>query len=181
MRNRWPILRATVGRRIRRECLAVSPPNALKSSTRRASEAEPQHVLGAPKSETSRRRVDFTPDVAQLLADQWARLGKPGDDTLVFPGRSRVGYLNAKTVRRTLYGAMARAGIPRAGETGTLRTFHSFRHTYAKRALESGRAMFWLSRHLGHSSMVVTEHVYGHWSREEAKRDAAAMEGVFGV
>ncbi|MGD0165955.1 MAG: site-specific integrase [Gaiellaceae bacterium] len=138
-------------------------------------------VLGAPKSETSRRRVDFTPDVAQVLANQWARLGKPGDDTLVFPGHSRSGYLNAKIVRAHLYGAMQRAGVPRAGEAGTLRTFHSFRHTYAKRALESGRPLFWLSRHLGHSSMAVTEHVYGHWSREEAKREVAEMVGVFGV
>jgi len=36
------------------------------------------------------------------------------------------------------------------------RTFHSLRHTFAKRALESGAQITWLSRHLGHSSLKVT-------------------------
>ena len=76
---------------------------------------------------------------------------------------------------------MTRAGIPRIGPTGEKRTFHSFRHTYAKRALESGRQITWLSRHLGHSSLAVTTEVYGHWERAERKREAAMMEGVFGV
>jgi integrase len=45
-----------------------------------------------------------------------------------------------------LYPAMAAAGIPRAGPTLEKRTFHSFRHTFAKRALESGAQITWLSR-----------------------------------
>jgi integrase len=61
------------------------------------------------------------------------------------------------------------------------RTLHSLRHTYAKRALETGREITWLSRHLGHSSLAVTVEVYGHWSRAEAKREARQMKGVFGV
>ena len=64
---------------------------------------------------------------------------------------------------------------------GRKRTFHSFRHTFAKRALESGRPITWLSRHLGHSSLAVTSEVYGHWERAERKREAQAMAGVFGV
>ncbi len=76
---------------------------------------------------------------------------------------------------------MSRAGIPRQGPTGEKRTFHSFRHTFAKRALESGRQITWLSRHLGHSSLQVTTDVYGHWERAERKREANLMEGVFGV
>jgi hypothetical protein len=39
----------------------------------------------------------------------------------------------------------------------------------------------WLSRHLGHSSLTVTTDVYGHSERAERKREAALMEGVFGV
>jgi integrase len=35
------------------------------------------------------------------------------------------------------------------------RTFHSFRHIFAKRALESGAQITWLSRHLSHSSLKV--------------------------
>jgi integrase len=58
---------------------------------------------------------------------------------------------------------------------------NSFRHTFAKRALEKGRKITWLSPHLGHSSLAVTIEVYGHWERAERKKQAAMMEGVFGV
>jgi integrase len=76
---------------------------------------------------------------------------------------------------------MRRAGVPRAGPTQERRTFHSFRHTFAKRALETGAQTTWLSRHLGHSSLKVTTDIYGHWERAERKRQAAKMEGVFPV
>jgi hypothetical protein len=76
---------------------------------------------------------------------------------------------------------MKRAGIPRVGPTGEKRTFHSFRHTYAKRALENGRRITWLSRHLGHSSLKVTTDVYGHWEAGERRKEAQLMQGLFGV
>jgi len=76
---------------------------------------------------------------------------------------------------------MAAAGIPRGGPTLDKRTFHSFRHTFAKRALESGAQITWLSRHLGHSSLKVTTDIYGHWERAERKIRAAKMEGAFPI
>ena len=84
-------------------------------------------------------------------------------------------------LRRHLYPAMAAAGIQRVGPTQEKRTFHSFRHTFAKRALESGAQITWLSRHLGHSSLKVTTDIYGHWERAERKLQAAKMEGAFPV
>ena len=76
---------------------------------------------------------------------------------------------------------MARASIPRVGPTQEKRTFHSLRHTFAKRALERGAQITWLSRHLGHSSLKVTTDIYGHWERAERKLQAAKMEGAFSV
>jgi integrase len=84
-------------------------------------------------------------------------------------------------LRRQLYPAMVSAEIPRVGPTQEKRTFHSFRHTFAKRALESGAQITWLSRHLGHSSLKVTTDIYGHWERAERKLPAAKMEGAFPV
>jgi len=136
--------------------------------------------LSLPKNH-ARRDVDLTADVVEMLGAWWGELGRPEDDTLVFPGESPSGYIAATTVlRREFYPAMKRAGIPRLGPTGEKRTFHSLRHTFAKRALESGRQITWLSRHLGHSSLAVTTETYGHWERAERKREAAMMEGVFG-
>jgi integrase len=44
-------------------------------------------------------------------------------------------YLMTPSVllRRQLFPAMARASFPRVGPTQEKRTFHSFRHTFAKR------------------------------------------------
>lgn len=100
----------------------------------------------------------------------------------MFPREGSGGYVpHWVLTRQVLYPAMKRAGIKREGPTGKKRTFHSLRHTYAKRALETGREITWLSKHLGHSSLKVTVDIYGHWSRGEAKRQAEKMLGVFGV
>ena len=84
-------------------------------------------------------------------------------------------------LRRHLYPALTSAQIRRVGPTQEKRTFHSFRHTFAKRALETGAQITWLSRHLGHSSLKVTTDIYGHWERAERKLQAAKMEGAFSV
>jgi integrase len=76
---------------------------------------------------------------------------------------------------------MKKAGVERVGPTGELRTFHSLRHTFARYALENGRPLTWLSRQMGHSGTAITDRTYGHWSREAAKAEAGAMEGVFPV
>jgi integrase len=95
--------------------------------------------LSTPQNHEA-RDVDLTGDVVELLGGWWGDLGRPGDETLVFPGETRAGYMNQQTIlRRELYPAMKTAGVPRVGPTGEKRTFHSLRHTFAKRALESGR------------------------------------------
>ncbi len=127
------------------------------------------------------RDVDLTSDVVELLGRWWGELGSPGDDTFAFPGATSSGYLDPSTWRSELYRAMKVAGVERVGVTGTARTVHSLRHTFAKRALEGGAPITWLSRHLGHSSVMVTDGVYGHFERAERRRQIAALEGAFGV
>jgi integrase len=135
-------------------------------------------VLGTPKNR-ERRDVDLITDVVELLAC----LGNSAsNDDLVFPAKNSQGFLSPTVVlRRHLYPAMAGARIRRVGPTQEKRTFHSFRHTFAKRALESGAQITWLSRHLGHSSLKVTTDIYGHWERAERKLQAAKMEDAFPV
>jgi integrase len=126
-----------------------------------------------------RTDVDLISDVVELLSA--VRNGGLKED-LVFPGSNCRSFLSpAVVLRRHLYPAMTSAQIRRVGPTQEKRTFHSFRHTFAKRALESGAQITWLSRHLGHSSLKVTTDIYGHWERAERKREMALMEGVFGV
>jgi integrase len=137
-------------------------------------------VVGTPKNR-ERRDVDLISDVVALLFG-WRDSHASSIDGLVFPGANGQPFLSPTVVlRRHLYPAMAAAGIPRAGPTLEKRTFHSFRHTFAKRALESGAQITWLSRHLGHSSLKVTTDIYGHWERAERKIQAAKMEGAFPI
>jgi len=153
---------------------------ALRESVLRVRRTRSRGRVDTPKNR-ERRDVDLTPDVVELLGAWWGECGKPGDDRLVFPGAGKDGYVEPTWLLRELYAVLAQADIPREGPTGEKRTFHSFRHTFAKRALESGRQITWLSRHLGHSTLSVTTDVYGHWERAARKAEVAGMAGVFGV
>jgi integrase len=138
--------------------------------------------VSTPKNH-ERRDVDLTHDLVQLLGWWWGECGHTTDSAvLVFPGESQSGHLSGSNLlRRYLYPAMRRAGISRVGPTGEARVFHSLRHTYAKRALETGAQVTWLSRQLGHSSLKVTTDIYGHWERAERRAQAARLEGAFGI
>jgi integrase len=108
-----------------------------------------QGHVHAPKTH-EKREVVLVDDLIDVLGRWYGELGRPDDDVLVFPGTARDGYLDPTTVTsRVLYRAMRQAGIPRVGPTGEKRTFHSLRHTFAKRALESGASITWLSRQYG--------------------------------
>jgi integrase len=153
----------------------------LKEAVVRVRRSRTTGTLGTPKNR-ERRDVDLISDVVETLARLRGERGSAYGDSLVFASANRVAFLTPSVVlRRHLYPAMARAGIPRVGPTQEKRTFHSFRHTFAKRALESGAQITWLSRHLGHSALKVTTDTYGHWERAERKLQAAKMEGAFPV
>ena len=91
------------------------------------------------------------------------------------------GNLKGRFVLDVLYAAMVNAGIPRQSERGGKRTFHSFRNTFARIALEAGAEITWVQAQLGHSSIVLTRDVYGAWSRRAEKAEAQRLDGVFAV
>lgn len=136
--------------------------------------------LGSPKS-GQRRDVDLTGDMVQLLAEQWADLGKPGDDVLVFPWPSATGYLSQRSVASGLYAAMRRAGVSRQGGNGERRSFHSFRHSHVATCLASGMSLYVVSQRMGHSAIATTTSLYGHLAVDERKRQARLLEGAFSV
>lgn len=134
----------------REDVIVVAPYNAQVRCLREKLPAEVAvgtGTLGTPKNR-ERRDVDLISDVVELLVRLRDEGGSADAENLVFPGANRIGFLTPSVVlRRHLYPAMAGAGIPRVGPTQEKRTFHSFRHTFAKRALESGAQITWLSRH----------------------------------
>ena len=123
------------------------------------------------------RTVHLVPQARELL-DAW--YAATGDTGLVFELETG-GHLDDSNTRKVLYAAMNRAGIPRKGESGRARTFHSFRHTFARIALEHGRSIQWVKDELGHSSIELTVGTYGAWSTEAARAEAEKLAGAFAV
>jgi integrase len=121
------------------------------------------------------RTVDLTPQAKRLL-EEWYPLTR--GEGLVFQ-REEGGYVNSRTLLKALYVAMTSAGIPRVGERGGKRTFHSFRNTFARIALEGGAQLTWVQAQLGHSSITLTRDVYGAWSRRAEKLEAQRLDGAF--
>ena len=124
------------------------------------------------------RTIDLSPQAAALV-EEW--FTATGGDGLVFE-RGAGGYIDSgHVIRRVLYPAMVRAGIPRQGEHGRNRTFHSFRHTFARITLENGAEITWVKEQLGHQSINLTVDTYGRWGRTAQKKQAERLAGVFPV
>jgi integrase len=137
------------------------------------------HGIGVePPKSNEPRTVDLIPQAAALL-EGW--LVESGGEGLVFENETG-GYLDASYLtRRVLYPALKRAGVDRVGERGRERTFHSFRHSFARIALEHGAEITWVQKQLGHSSITITVDTYGSWARSAEKAQADRLEAAFPV
>jgi integrase len=134
-----------------------------------------------PKTEAGKRTVDIENGAVTLFEALIEQLGDvPSDDALVFPSTSG-SYRSGSWIDRQLYKGMARAGLPRVGVTGKPRVFHSFRHTFAKVAMENGAQLPWLQRHMGHESLKVTSDIYGHFGKAARRLEVAKLEDAFNV
>jgi integrase len=124
------------------------------------------------------RTVDLTPQAAELF-EAW--LTESGDEGTVFE-REDGGHIEPRYLtRHVLYPALERAGIPRLGERGRKRDFHSFRHSFARIALEHGAEITWVKEQLGHSSIQLTVDTYGSWARSAEKAQAEKLGAAFPV
>jgi integrase len=123
------------------------------------------------------RTVDLIPQARRVLEEWIVQTSGKG---LVFEHETG-GHLDGGQVLDVLYAAMERAGIPRVGERGGKRTFHSFRNTFARITLENGALLEWVQAQLGHSSITLTRDLYGSWSRKAEKQHALGLDGVFTV
>jgi integrase len=140
--------------------------------------------VNEPKTKGSKRTVRLSKQAVALLGSLWSEYVTDAD--VIFPPSSDAptldGYRRGNTVlKHILVPAMEEAGIPRNSEhldppSSRDRGFHSLRHTYARVVLENGGELGWLSRQLGHSSEAVTRDVYGHWSKDAAKREVERLE-----
>ena len=72
---------------------------------------------------------------------------------------------------------MVTAGITTADArtSKSRKPFHSLRATFARQQLEQGKNPQWVEAQLGHSSLQLTVGVYGAWSEEALRAEAAKV------
>jgi integrase len=116
--------------------------------------------MGAPKTETSRRRIP----ISRALAADIQRLTRSCRSTiacdLLFPPIKRRGSTVSQDERR--FTERFNRFLEKAGMSGRYHPFHDLRHTFATELLLRGVPIFRVSKWLGHSSIQVTCDVYGH-------------------
>jgi len=144
-------------------------------------------IVTSPKAGEG-RTVDLVPQASAVLERWLAESGGAGAEGLVFPREGppvstvQGRHLSDDHLRKQiLFPAMKRAGIPRDGERGGSRDFHSFRHTAARLMLEAGADTLWVSRQLGHSTILLTTRTYGDWARSAEQAQAGRLAGAFPV
>jgi integrase len=127
----------------------------------------------APKTRKSTRTLHLTVDARRVLGEVAQLSGMQDDSALVF-ANGQDGHLSGSNIsNRILNPALVAAGIPKVGDDSPEpRSFHTFRHNYARAMLEAGQPLQWVADELGQESTATTELVYGHWAKQ-ARRDAA--------
>lgn len=124
-------------------------------------------LFHSPKSARSRRTVSFTKDVAIDVAGLVA--GKE-DDELVFTAPMG-GVVRTRNFRRGWLKWTAAAGLE------GLR-IHDLRHTHASILFAANMPLPAISRRLGHSTIAVTDALYGHIREEVHDGMLAAIEAA---
>lgn len=118
-----------------------------------------------PKSESSYRTVRIDKETISLLKE--FKLGNhPRYGNNLFIEDTEEGYEHTtnNAVNKSLERACRRAGVKRI-------TFHGLRHTHCSLLIYAGRALKYISSRLGHSSVAVTDEVYGHIIQEMAQEE----------
>jgi integrase len=118
-------------------------------------------------------RIVFLTSAAVALLERWtAEQGVRADDEPVFPAPRSGGRIDQRYLHRIVDDALTQAGISKAGEDGRPRKpLHSLRATYTRILREAGVDPSFVQASLGHSTLDLTEGVYGRWG-------AAAMRAT---
>ncbi len=147
------------------------------------------HYKGDPKSTTSKRDIPMLGICYELLKEQRCEQEKQkklaekywepvkGLEDLVFTDNSGRLVSKEKVTKELndtlgLMEAQGKTNIPHF-------TFHTLRHTFATRGLESGIPLKIMQTLLGHKTLAMTADLYSHVLPETKEREMQKMEAVF--
>lgn len=86
--------------------------------------------------------------------------------------------LDTHNLKSEFHKALELAGLRREAKDPMKVTFHTLRHTFASYWLQKGVPIYTVSKWLGHSSIKMTESVYGHLSRSHHKEEMQRFSGI---
>jgi integrase len=151
----------------------------LSKTRRRKGEDVPRFVFGPPKTDKSRRTLDFPGFVLDLLTEEKRRVLENHalagadwqDHDLVFP--SEVGTpLEERNVLRRFQAICGDHGLSRL-------RLYDLRHTHASLLIHEGVHPKRISERMGHSSIKLTMDTYGHLFEGSDRDSADKMERLF--
>ena len=120
-------------------------------------------IQGTPKTRQSRRDVDVSPQLADLLKRQRkaqaeaklaGRLAELPEFIFIEPAG---GPLDRRTFERAFPRILVKADL------GPQYSPKSLRHTYASLMISEGANLLYVARQLGHASVAITEKHYTRW------------------
>ena len=127
--------------------------------------------FGPPKTRNSVRDLPLGSVVLAALLAHRRRVGENSPDDLLFPSRKRTALCRNNLLRRVVYPACDRAGIPRVG-------WHSLRHLHATLLSEAGEPLKVAQAQLGHADLQTTLGVYTHLLPESQRRAVERVESL---
>lgn len=155
--------------------------NQVLSKTRRKKgEDTPRFVFGPPKTDKSRRTIDFPEFVRELLIEERRQLAEDRalagenwkENGLMFP--SEIGTpLEERNVLRRFQKICEDNDLPKL-------RMYDLRHTHASLLINEGVHPKKISERLGHSSIKLTMDTYGHLFEGSDRDSAEKMEKLFG-
>jgi integrase len=156
--------------------------NQVLSRTRsKKGEKAARFVFGPPKTERSRRTIDFPAFVVPVLIEHEHKLletktlagARWKENGLVFP--TEIGTpADERNVLRRFQKVCSDNGLPK------LRVY-DLRHTHASLLINEGVHAKRISERLGHSSIKLTMDTYGHLFEGSDRDSAEKMERLFGA
>lgn len=135
----------------------------IRKSLRRVGK---EFVIGAPKTDCSRRTIPLPPFLVDLLA-AYRRAHGGEDDAFLFPGKKRA-YCDIRTIQARFTKLARQAGLSHAH-------VHTLRHTYATRLLEQGVGIETVGALLGHASPSITLRYYAHCTAQHKEESVRGL------
>jgi len=86
--------------------------------------------------------------------------------------------LNTQDIDRRFRRLVKRAGLYTTEDDPLKVTFHTLRHTFAAYWLQKNVPIYTVSKWLGHSSVAVTEKIYGHLSQNHHATEIQKAQGI---